>query len=75
MIPLSAQWGGHVIGIAASFSTGAVRARLYHHITQDEGVQQGDLLMPARFTVALAFAFRDLHAGLRPDFGIHFGPI
>ena len=38
-----------------------------HRITQAEGGEQGDPLMPALFALAFAPALRDLHADLRPD--------
>ena len=38
-----------------------------HRITQAEGGEQGDPLMPALFASAFAPARRDLHADLRPD--------
>eukprot|EP00439_Symbiodinium_sp_Y106_P009960 s16766_g1.t1 len=37
-----------------------------HRITQSEGNEQGDPLMPALFSVALAPALHDLHRELRP---------
>ena len=44
-----------------------------HRITQAEGGEQGDPLMPALFALAFAPALRDLHADLRLRRRIHVG--